>query len=119
MIEYAEYKDLTEILSKTNHENTYQDLMQKEEKVLDTVNAVVKHYQEKKGQKTLFYKLSIIDLMHLFFTEWANILSDISKINSGLIKPSVELIIKNDRMIHLGITLVLVAIIAAVTTTFS
>ena len=119
MVEYSEYKNLTDIISKSNHETTYQDLMQKEEKVLDTVNSVVKYYQEKKTNRTLFYKLSVIDMLHLFFTEWSLILADISKINSGNLKLSLALFTKNDRMIYIGIMLVFVAIISAITTVFS
>ena len=46
MLEYSEYKSLMDILDRSNTENSYQDLMKKEEKVLDTVNNVIKHYKD-------------------------------------------------------------------------
>ena len=43
-IVYSEYKDILDIANRINVEDSYQDLMKKEDKVLDTVNNVVKYY---------------------------------------------------------------------------
>jgi len=117
MIEYSEYGELTDILARSNHETTYEDLMKKEEKVLDTVNSVVKYYQEKKKERTQFTQMNILDVLYNFFTEWSLMIADVSKLNSGTLKFSYQLFTKNDRPIYIGIMFILIAIIAAVITT--
>jgi len=114
MIEYSEYSELADILARTDHETTYQDLMEKEEKVLDTVNSVVKYYQEKKRDKTEFVKMNIIDIINLFFTEWSLMIADISKINKGTLKFNTNLLLKNDRLIYIGLMLVMIAVIVSI-----
>ena len=119
MIEYSEYGELTDILARSNHETTYEDLMKKEDKVLTTVNSVVKHYQEKKKEKSQFTQMNIIDILHNFFTEWSLIIADISKLNSGTLKWSVQLFTKSDRPIYIGLMLILIAVVATVITATS
>ena len=46
MLEYSDYKSLVNTLEQSNHDNTYQELINKEDKVLDTVNRVIKNYRD-------------------------------------------------------------------------
>lgn len=108
MLDYSEYKSLVDILDKSELDETYKKLMDKEDKVLDTVNAVVNHYKEKKIKKKQFIHMSLFEIYNLFFLEWPSFMMDIGKVQSftdvGVI------IMKNNRVIYIGILFVLISI---------
>jgi hypothetical protein len=111
MIEYAEYKELTDILARSDVSNTYEDLMKKESQVLDTVNALVKHYKEENNNKRLLYKKSTIDLISGFFIELSEMSREILMIKNPTIQTFRTIATKNDRLIYLGLLFVIVSIL--------
>lgn len=108
-IEYAEYKEVLDILQRDNVENSYEELMKKEGKTLDTVNNVVRYYKDLELADGQLINQSIHTIIMRFFDVWNNILEDIVKIRS--IKDIKEVFTKGDRIIFIGITLILVAFI--------
>ena len=61
-LEYGEYKDLIDTLEQSNVEDSYQKLMGKEDKVLDTINRSIKFYRDEKQKKKEFIHLDIIEI---------------------------------------------------------
>lgn len=108
-IEYAEYKEVLDVLQKDNVENSYEELMKKEEKTLDTINNVVKYYKDIELADGQLINQSIHTIVMRFFDVWNNILEDIVKIRS--INDIWEVFTKGDRIIFIGMTLILVAFI--------
>lgn len=109
MLEYSEYKSLVDILDKSELDETYKELMKKEDKVLDTVNAVVNHYKEKQYKKKQFINMSIYEIYNLFFVEWPLIMIDLHKVKK--FEDIIPLILKGYRPIYIGILLVLISFI--------
>jgi len=109
-IQYAEFGELSEILSRSNHETSYTDLMSKEKNVLDTVNAVVKHYQQKKGYADSFASMRLADMAY-------NMVVDISALFREIIsgpRDFRKLFLEGNRLIYIGILLVVVAFLFAI-----
>ena len=109
MLDYSEYKSIVEILGKSDLDNTYKDLIKKEEKVLDTVNTVVNYYKDRKAHHKQIIHMSLYEIYTLFFLEWPALLVDLYKVKT----PSdvQKVLMKNNRPIYLGILMVMLSII--------
>lgn len=108
MLEYSEYKALVDILDKSELDDTYKDLMKKEDRVLDTVNAVVNHYKEKRSDKKQFINMSIYEIYNLLFLEIPLMMMEMYKVKT--IDDAVEVFTKNSRLVYIGIILVILSI---------
>ena len=109
MLDYSEYKALVDILDKGELDETYKELMKKEDKVLDTVNSVVNHYKDKKHEKKQFVHMSIYEIYNLFFLEWPLFLMDLYKVKG--VDDFISVISKGNRLIYIGVLLVLISFI--------
>lgn len=107
MLEYSEYQDLTEILSRSDVNNVYEDLMKKESQVLNTVNSLVKHYKDSELKETMFYNKSILDFIASFFNELSFIVKDLPKISN--VKDLKNMLMKDDRVLYVGFLLMIIA----------
>lgn len=106
MLEYSEYKSLVDILEKGDMDETYKELIKKEDKVLDTVNAVVNHYKDKKYKQRMFLHISLQELYTLFFLEWPMMIRDLS--NAKSMDDYIKAFLVNNRPLYIGIMCVLV-----------
>lgn len=107
-ITYSEYNEIKDILQKSNVENSYQQLMQKEDKVLDTVNQVVKYYRDQDIKEKEFVHQNVYSILSKLSETWKEILEEIVVIRS----PSdlYHVFTKEDRVIYVGITMVIIAL---------
>ena len=107
-IEYSEYKEVLDVLKRDDVESSYQDLMKHEKKTLDTVNNVIKYYRDAELEDSQLINQSLHTIFMRFFDVWNNILDDMMKVK----KPSdlVNVFAKSDRIIYIGIALILVAL---------
>ena len=108
MLDYSEYKALVDILDKSEVDDTYKELMKKEDKVLDTVNAVVNHYREKRSDKKQFINMSIYEMYNLLFLEIPLMMMEMYKVKD--INDIIEVLTKNSRLVYIGIILVILSI---------
>lgn len=108
MLEYSDYKSLVDILDKGDMDETYKELIKKEDKVLDTVNAVVNHYTDKKYKKNMFLHTSLNELYHLFFLEWPMMVRDVSKAKT--MNDYLKAFLINNRPLYIGIMCVLMGV---------
>lgn len=109
MLDYSEYKALVDILDKSELDETYKELMKKEDKVLDTVNSVVNHYKERKQAKKQFINMSIYEIYNLFFLEWPLFIMDLYKVKK--LDDFIVVVSKGNRLIYIGVMLVLISFI--------
>lgn len=110
MLLYSEYQSLVDTLEKSkNHEFTYQELMQKEEKVLDTVNKVIRNYKDEEHKEREFINKRLIQIAYDFFQVWIDMFTEFVD-NKDLARiPSI--VTKDDRLIYIGVMFVIVSII--------
>lgn len=106
---YSEYKDILDITKRGNVEDSYQDLMSKEEQVLTTVNNVVKYYREEDIKDGEFINQSLSTIVSRFFDIWKDIIDDVFMSNKTK-KPLLSILTQEDRPIYLGITTVIIAV---------
>lgn len=114
MLEYSEYKNLVDILQSSNQETTYQEVMSKETKVLDTLNSVIKNYRDDTVNTRQFINTPFAMIVNRFFNIWIDIFSEIGNIkynDSMVIKNVTNVFIKEDRLIYIGIFLILISFI--------
>jgi hypothetical protein len=108
MLQYSEYKSLVDILEKSNdYDGTYQELMGKEEKVLDTVNKVIQVYKDddiRKLKYKNFLDYSIHEAIFKFFNVWIEMFNEIVARENIL-----DVIQKEDRLTYIGMMLILLS----------
>jgi predicted RNase H-like HicB family nuclease len=110
MLEYTEYKDLAQILSRSDVSNTYQDLMQKETQVLETVNAVVKNYEENNPSKPTVFQMSVVDLFSNCVREINATFRDVVGLQKMSLDSVIHVLVRGERMVYLGLLLVLISV---------
>ncbi len=108
-LEYGEYKDLIDTLEQSNVEDSYQKLMGKEDKVLDTINRSIKFYRDEKQKKKEFIHLDIIEIVMRFINNWIEIIQELIEINNISDLPNIFL--DKDRAFYVGIMLIVVSIL--------
>lgn len=106
-LEYSDYNDLVDILEKSNADNTYEILMKKEEKVLDTVNNVVKYYNDNEIKQTQLINMPLSYIIQQFFNTWININKELYETK----KFSLEIFTKEDRLFYIGITFIIISLL--------
>lgn len=105
MLNYSDYKSFVDTLDQSNHDNTYQELIGKEDKVLDTVNSVVKYYKDKDVKEKQFINLPVAYVVQRFFEVWSDIFYDL--VNH---KHIMDIVTKDDRLIYIGAMMILLSI---------
>lgn len=112
-IEYSQYKEVLDVLKRDDVENSYQDIMKHETKALDTVNNVVKYYRDAELADSQLINQSIHSIFMRFFEVWNQILEDIMKVKTPT--DFINVFFKSDRIIFIGIALILIAIFLILT----
>jgi hypothetical protein len=109
MLEYSEYKKLVDILEKSvDYGGTYQELMNKEEKVLDTINKVIKVYKDddvRKLKYKSFVDYSIHEATFKFFNVWIEMFNEIVAQENIL-----HVLQKEDRLVYIGLMMILLSV---------
>lgn len=105
---YSDYKEVQEITRRSNIENSYQDLMEKEDKVLNTVNNVVKYYREEDMKDGEFVNQPLTTIVAQFFDVWKDVIDEL--IAMPKTKQSIfSIMLKKERVIYIGMAMVLIA----------
>jgi hypothetical protein len=107
-IEYGEVKEILEIASRKDVGNSYQDLMNKEAKVLDTVSDVVKYYRDKDIKDGEFINQSLSIIAERFVGVWVEIVNGIA--SAASMSDMLQVIGAKDHPIYIGITMVIAAL---------
>jgi hypothetical protein len=107
MLEYSDYKSLVNTLEQSNHDNTYQELINKEDKVLDTVNRVIKNYRDDDVKEKEFINHTISQVVYKFFNIWIEMFNDLLNSNG---KDIFDIFSKDDRLVYIGIMFIFISI---------
>lgn len=107
-IEYGEVQEILEIATRKDVDNSYQDLIEKEETVLHTVNDVVKYYRDKDVKDSEFINQSISVILARFVEVWVEIINGIASASS--LRDLINVISEKDHPIYIGITMVILAL---------
>jgi hypothetical protein len=105
MLEYSDYKSLVNTLEQSNQDNTYEDVMKKEVKTLDTMNKVINYYRDSDAKEFEFINNTISQVVYKFFNIWIDMFNDI--MNN---KNFIETISKDDHLVYIGITCIFISI---------
>ena len=97
------YNEVTDILAKSD---PYQELMEKESKVLNAVNSIVKSYKDNEIVDTEFVNMRLSFIANRFFVVIQEIIKDLvdRKIN-------IETFTKDDRVFYVGIFLIIISMV--------
>lgn len=96
-------------LNQSNQNNDiYNDLMNKEKNVLDTINRVIDYEQTKEKEVKLFYNHSLLDIINTFANTWYNIFIEL--VNEDMYKNPLIVFWNDDRKIYVGMMLVFIAL---------
>ncbi len=107
-IEYGEVKEILEIANRKNVDDSYQELMSKEGKVLETVSDVVKYYRDKDIKDGEFINQSISIIMERFVEVWIEIINGVASASS--IHEILRDMGDKDNPIYIGITIEVIAL---------
>jgi hypothetical protein len=111
MIEYSEYKSLVDILKESNQDNTYQDVMKKEEKVLDTINSVVKYYKDTDVKEQQFVNQPMQYVLFRFGNVWLDIYNDIINQRVDTLQKMFRIFTKDDRLVYIGLMCIVISVL--------
>ena len=103
-----EYAKLVKLLNGSDMSSAYTDLMQKEERVLDTINRVVNYSNEKQVKATEFMNMSLDGVLHAFFWNMRLLFGEILAAKNA--QQLLKSLTKEDRAIYIGMLLVFVAL---------
>jgi hypothetical protein len=107
-IDYGEYKAILAVAERRNVEDAYQDLMQKEDEVLHTVNEVVRYHRDTDIKGGEFVQQDISSIIHRFLEVWREIIENITSARSW--NDVVSAVGNGDHPIYLGMTLIVIAL---------
>ncbi len=106
-ISYSEYTSLVDILQKSD-EDVYEEVMKKEKNVLSTIDHVVNHIKENDIKSDQFINLSLSHVVDKFLLLIPEIIKEMSTVRS--IQDLIKVISKEDRIIYIGIMLIIIAL---------
>lgn len=97
--------------SKDSEASFYQEVMQKEDKVLDTLNRIADSKRIVDNKQTFFYNQSLVDIIAKFANTWLNIYTEIV-VERQITHPKdiVNIFFEGDRKIYVGIMIVLISL---------
>lgn len=103
-----EYKDLMNLLNKADPKDVYEELIKKEDNVLNTINRVVNHSNEKEIKMQEFTNMSLDDIIHKLFWNLRLITNELYSIKT--VQDLGKSLLKDDRKIYIGIMMLLISL---------
>jgi hypothetical protein len=107
-IDYGEYKAILDATQRVNVEDTYQDLMQKEDDVLKTVNEVVRYHRDTDIKEGEFIYQGVNSIVRRFLDVWGEMIEGIT--NAKSLNDVISMLGKKDHPIYIGMTLIVIAL---------
>lgn len=108
MAEYKEYKNLLNLLEKSDVSTVYEELIKKEENVLHTINRVANLKATEDQKKTDFLSMPMHQIILKLYATLKAIHHELLRVKS--VKQVPKIFLKDDRKIYLGIMLVILAL---------
>jgi hypothetical protein len=108
-LDFSNYESLLEVLQKSDPDNTYKDLMAKEDKVLGSINAIVNEHKARRSNESQFLHMSLYQIYNVFFLEIRAIMKELPKAKD--LKEYVNIVMKGDRIIYIGVFFVILSVL--------
>jgi hypothetical protein len=105
-----EYKTLLQLLNNNaDKSEVYNELMQKETKVLDIISRISNQASDESKSSSLFHNLTVYDIIAKFANTWRNIFTEL--FIEANYKETSRILMHGDRKIYVGIMLMIFAFI--------
>jgi hypothetical protein len=101
------YKELLNLLNKSDPKDVYEELIKKEDKILDTINRVVNYSNEKELKDSEFMNKTITQHIYGLFWTIKGIMGEFYRIKT--FQDAKQIFTKDDRIIYIGILLLCIA----------
>ena len=108
-LDFSNYESLLEVLKKSDPENTYKDLMAKEDKVLGSINAIVNEHKARRSNESQFLHMSLYQIYNVLFLEIRAVMKELPKAKD--LKDYVNIVMKGDRIIYIGVFFVILSVL--------
>jgi hypothetical protein len=116
---FAEYQKISNMISNKNgsftKEDIYNELMKKEQNVLNTVNRVAEQQTRLGALSDSYLKMDVDTLIQKFFETWSHITHEIilmaTNQRSFSLKSVILLFTEGERMFYVGVMLVMLSFI--------
>lgn len=105
---FMDYNEFKNLLDKSEPTHLYEELIKKEERVLQTVNRVVDYSNRKELQAKEFMNVPIGQAPWKFLATMLDILNDLIKARD--VGQAARAMFKEDRIIHVGIMVVITSL---------
>lgn len=109
MDENMDYTQLVHLLEKSDPADIYEQLIKKEDRVLDTINRTINYSNEKQLDASEVFNMSLHEIIRRFFWTLRTIFHDLFRVKTG--QDLWQVMLKDDRKIYLGTLLLCVCII--------
>lgn len=96
-----------------NNDSIYDKIVTKEKDVYETINRVIDFKNQQKKEKTLFINTKFSDIFMNIFKVLNGLLEDLTKFDKITYKQLKKLVNKKQRIIYLGLFMILCAIFLA------
>lgn len=107
--EFMDYKDFKNLLESAKPTHLYEELVQKEDRILQTVNRVVDYSNKKELESKEFLNMSVKDAAGGFMSSILSIFEELVKAQTY--SDVVPVFMKTDRIIYIGILIVLASVV--------
>ena len=110
----AEYADIVNIIKNQKdfvkpNSSVYEELIKKEDRVLDTVDRVIDDFQRKKEENKYFTSMPVSKAINTMFINLIEILEDLIDAENLTTEKFMNIVTKNQRSIYLGLFMLIIA----------
>jgi len=116
-----EYDKLKDLVTKPGQNDVYNDLINKEIRVLDTINNLINVEEKKKNKKKIMYNLTLKEILINLLKVIVDIINDISTILLDPLNKNRDLITvlkkvrktftKKDRLVYVGLFFIIISLL--------
>ena len=107
--EFMKFDEFTKLLKSAKPEHLYEELVQKEDKLLQTMNRVVDYSNKKDMQSKEFLNTPVKDVARGFMSSMLGLFEDLVKMKT--IDQLIPAMMQADRIIYSGILIIVFSVI--------
>ena len=104
---FMDYNNFKKLLDKSNPDHLYEELMKKEERLLQTMNRVVDYSNKKELESKEFVNMPVKDASSNFMLGVIAMINDLTKVKDG--QQLMQIVMTTERIIYIGIILVIIS----------
>lgn len=107
--EFMALEDFNKLLKSAKPEHLYEELVQKEDRLLQTLNRVVDYSNKKEMESKEFINMPVKDVAKGFMSSMLELFEDLVKVKTA--NQLITAMMKSDRIIYFGILVVIFSVI--------